>query len=107
MGDQPHGYRISEVGLLSPALRAEYQTRMNAVGTVYVKGRKNYLYEEDVYYGADVKEGENWGIPVSKRFVYPSFDAAVNNLETVRMGFSVGVVEIAKRMSEQIHAALK
>ena len=42
-----------------------------------------------------------------EKFAYPSFDVVLTNLESVQGAFSTGVREIAKRMSEQIHSAVK
>jgi hypothetical protein len=65
------------------------------------------LYSESIYFGVDAKEGKKWAIMADARFGYPSFDVVLTNLESVQGAFSTGVREIAKRMSEQIHEAVR
>ena len=67
----------------------------------------NIRVSESIYFGVDAKEGKKWAIMADEKFAYPSFDVVLTNLESVQGAFSTGVREIAKRMSEQIHSAVK
>lgn len=98
---------FSEIGIYSPPWSINYVPRVNATGIVFVKGHRDYLYEETIYFGADAREGKKWAITADEKFAYPNFDFVLNNLESVKGGFSTGVREVAKRMAEQIHAAVK
>ena len=63
--------------------------------------RLTYLYEADIYYGADAKNGKEWAIAADKKFAYPSFDAVISNIDDVRSAFATGALEISKRMSHK------
>jgi hypothetical protein len=41
------------------------------------------------------------------KFAYPSFEAVMSHLDEIRSSFSIGALEIAKRMSEQIADSAK
>ena len=98
---------FSEVGLLSPRLSTQYVPRLNASGVVFVRGHRDYLYDETIYYGADAREGKRGTIVADAKFAYLDFDFVLNNLSSVLGAFSAGAREVAKRMSEQIHEAVK
>jgi hypothetical protein len=94
---------ISEVGLYSSTLSNNYIPRVNASGKLFVKGREENVYEEEIDYGVDAKKGKKWAIVSDPKFAYPSFDAVMSNLEDIRTSFGMGILEISKRMAEQIN----
>jgi hypothetical protein len=98
---------FSDVGLESPRGKTEFFQRVNATGMVYVPQNKTYLYEASVYYGIDAKEGKDWAIMADPKHVYPSFEFVLNNLDTARANFKIGVKLVAERLADQIHAAIK
>ncbi len=98
---------FSQVGLYSPPWTIDYLPRVNATAIMFVKGLPDALYYETLYYGADAREGKKWAIVSDEAFTYSDFEVVLKNLDSVRAGFSAGVTEIATRMSEQIHGAIK
>jgi hypothetical protein len=100
---------FAESGLYSPRWTLNYLPRVNASGIVYVTGRADYLNGETRYFGIDAREGKSWAIPADEKFFYPDFEPVLARMDHVRSGFSIssGIDELSKRMSEQIHAALK
>jgi hypothetical protein len=98
---------ISEVGLYSSRMSRNYIPRVNASGTLFVKGRDDSVYDGDIYYGVDAKKGKEWAIVPDAKFAYPSFEAVMSNIDDVRSAFAIGAVEISKRMSEQIYSTVK
>jgi hypothetical protein len=98
---------FTDVGLFSPRSSSNYLPRVNARGVLFVKGREDYLYEEEIYYGVDARNGNKWAIAADPKFAYPSFDAVLSNLDGVRQAFSTGSSEIAKRMVGQVHDSIK
>ncbi|KNZ31224.1 MAG: hypothetical protein AD742_18725 [Methylibium sp. NZG] len=99
--------RFTEVGLSSPVTAHGYLPRVNTVGTLFIKGHSDYLYDEAVYYGVDARKDKSWAILADKRFSYADFDTVMSSLESVRNAFETGVGEISKRMSQQIHDSIK
>lgn len=97
---------FSSVGLVSPASSANYRPRVNMSGIVFVKGSPNYLYEEDVLYGVDAREGKKWAIVADEKLAFPDFEYVLDNLELVRGAFLTGAKAVAQRMADQIHAAV-
>jgi hypothetical protein len=98
---------ISEVGLYSSPTSLNYIPRVNASAKLFVKGRDENVYENEVYYGVDAKKGKEWAIVPDAKFAFPSFDAVMSNIEDVRTAFESGALEISKRMSEQIYNSAK
>ena len=98
---------ISEVGLYSSHLSLNYIPRVNASGKMFVKDQEDNVYDEDIYYGVDAKKGKAWAIVPDAKFAYPSFEAVMSNIADVRFAFSMGTLEISKRMSEQIYNSTK
>jgi hypothetical protein len=98
---------ISEVGLYSSHMSRNYIPRVNASANLFVKGRDESVYENEIDYGVDAKKGKEWAIVPDAKFAYPSFDAVMSNIEDVRTAFEIGASEIGKRMSEQIHDSAK
>lgn len=98
---------LSEVGLYSSHMSLEYIPRVNASGRLFVKGQDDTLYDEDICYGVDAKKDRTWAILPDPQFAYPSFEAVMSHADEIRSAFSIGALEIAKRMSEQISDAAK
>lgn len=94
---------ISEVGLFSSSFSRNYVPRVNASGKLFVKGREDDIYQEDIYYGADAKKGKEWAILPDPKYAYPSIDAVMSNVQEIRAAFAVGIAEISRRMTEQIN----
>lgn len=99
--------QFRDVGLYSPRSSTSYLPRVNARGTLFIKGRDDYLYDQDVYYGVDARPGNSWAIAADEKDAYPTFDAVVANLDDVRRTFAAGATEISRRMSAQIHDSIK
>jgi hypothetical protein len=98
---------LSEVGLYSSPWSRDYIPRVNASGKLFVKGQDDNLYDEDFCYGVDAKKGKEWAILPDSKFAYPSFEAVISHVDEIRSAFSIGALEIAKRMSEQIADSTK
>lgn len=98
---------FSDVGLRSPPSSLSYLPRVNARGIVFRKGHGDYLYDQEIYYGVDAREGNSWAISGDARFAFPDFDAVMGNLDGVHEAFRAGSKEIAIRMAGQVHEALK
>ena len=98
---------ISEVGLISPRSSNDYLPRFNASGVLFVKGRDDYLYEGAIHYGIDARKGESWAIEADPSFAYPNFEAVIAGLDDVRKKFIDSAMLVARRISEQAHAAAK
>ena len=98
---------ISEVGLYSSHMSVDYIPRVNASGRLFVKGREDDVYGEEIDYGVDAKKGKDWAILPDPKFAYRSFDAVMSNIDDVRSAFATGAAEIGKRMSEQIYNSAK
>jgi hypothetical protein len=98
---------IQEVGLYSSHTSAYYIPRFNASGTVFVKGRDDTLYSQDVYYGVDAKKGKSWAIAPDPKFAYRYFDDVLDRFDEVRSAFETGAHEVGKKMSCQIYEAVK
>lgn len=99
--------RFTEVGLFSPRSSNSYLPRVNAQGTLFVKGRNDYLYDQEIYYGVDARSGNTWAIAADQKFAYSSFDSVLVGLDGVREAFSTGSAAVSKRMSEQVHDSIK
>lgn len=99
--------RFTEVGLFSPRSSNSYLPRVNAQGTLFVKGRNDYLYDQEIYYGVDARSGNTWAIAADQKFAYSSFDSVLTNMDAVRQAFSTGSAAIARRMSDQVHDSIK
>jgi len=101
--------RFTNIGLFSSRSSSDYVPRVNALGQLFVntKGKATYLYDEDMYYGADAKNGRSSSIIADARFAYPSFAAVMDSIDGVRQAFETGASEISQRMSMQIHNAIK
>lgn len=93
---------ISEVGLYSSGFSLDYIPRVNAGGKLFVKGQDDNIYNEDIYYGVDARKGKEWAIVPDAKYAYRSFDLVMSNIDELRSAYATGVLEISKRMSEQI-----
>jgi hypothetical protein len=98
---------IQEVGLYSSHTSAYYIPRFNASGAVFVKGRDDTLYSQDVYYGVDAKKGKSWAIAPDPKFAYRYFEDVLDRFDEVRSAFETGADEVGKKMSGQIYEAIK
>jgi hypothetical protein len=98
---------ISEVGLYSSRISLDYIPRVNAGAKLFVKGADDNIYDEDIYYGVDARNGKEWAIVPDAKFAYRSFDLVMTNIDDVRSAFSIGVLQISQRMSEQIYRSTK
>jgi hypothetical protein len=98
---------LSEVGLYSSHMSRNYIPRVNASGKLFVKGQDDNLYDEDICYGVDAKNGKNWAILPDTKFAYPSFEEVMTHADEIRSSFAIGALEIAKRMAEQISDSAK
>jgi hypothetical protein len=94
---------ISEVGLYSSRLSVDYIPRVNAGAKLFIKGREDNIYDEDIYYGVDAKKDKEWAIVPDAKYSYRSFDLVMSNIGDVRAAFATGVLQISRRMSEQIY----
>lgn len=99
--------RFDEVGLFSPRSSTSYLPRVNASGTLFVKGREDYLFEQDVRYGVDARAGKPWAIAAPESVAYPDFESVIGNLGAVLGAFDAGAAEVGKRLSEQVHASIR
>lgn len=99
--------RFTEVGLFSPRSSSNYIPRVNAYGTLVVKGREDYIYDQEIYYGVDSRKGKTWSIESDEKFTYPTFDAVMSRLDEIRNAFDTGAREISKRMSTQVRDSIK
>jgi hypothetical protein len=97
---------ISEVGLYSSHTSVDYVPRVNAGAKLFVKGREDNVYSEDIYYGVDARKGKDWAIVPDPKYAYRSFNAVVSNMDEVRASFTIGVTEIGERMSDQIYRSI-
>lgn len=98
---------ITEVGLYSSHTSAYYVPRVNAAGTMFVKGRDDSILSEDVYYGVDARKGKSWAIAPDPKFSYRYFDDVIARLDEVRDSFEIGAREVGKKLSEHINDAAK
>jgi hypothetical protein len=99
--------QFTQVGLFSPRSSANYIPRVNAYGTMFVKGRTDYLYDQQVYYGVDATSSALWSIPSDPKFAYTSFDSVLSNIDEVQNAFQIGAQAIGKRIAEQVHESIK
>jgi hypothetical protein len=98
---------ISDVGLYSSGISLDYIPRVNAGAKLFFKGADDNIYNEVIYYGVDARKGKEWAIVPDPNFAFRSFDLVMSNIDEVRAAFSTGVVEISRRMSEQICRSTK
>jgi hypothetical protein len=96
---------ISEVGLYSSGFSLDYIPRVNAGGKLFVKGQEDNIYSEDIYYGVDARKGKQWAIVPDAKYAYRSFELVMSNIDELRSAYATGVLEISKRMSDQIFNA--
>jgi hypothetical protein len=54
--------RLTEVGLYSPLSSNRYLPRVNTQANLFVKGRSDYLYDQEILYGVDARSGNAWAI---------------------------------------------
>jgi hypothetical protein len=98
---------FTEVGLYSPRSSDSYLPRINAKGVLFAKGVEDDLYNEEIRYGVDARDGKPWAIAADKIYSFPNFNELMNRLDTVEASFQAGVREISKLLSEQVHVAIK
>jgi|SRR5882757_2979600 len=96
---------ISEVGLYSSGFSLDYIPRVNAGGRLFVKGHEDNIYSEDIYYGVDARKGKEWAIVPDAKYAYRSFELVMSSIDDLRSAYATGVLEISKRMSDQIFNA--
>jgi len=99
--------RFKEVGLFSPRGSVNYLPRVNANGTLFVIGRQDSLYDEDIYYGVDARKGNAWAIDSDEKFAYRTFEAVMANLDEISNAFEVGTREVSRRVSERVRESIK
>ncbi len=99
--------RFTKVGMFSPRSSTSYLPRVNAQGTVFVTGREDDLYDEEITYGVDTSSPTSWAIVADPKFAYPSFEAVLAAIGDVRQVFSTGSEAISRRMARQVHDAVK
>jgi hypothetical protein len=98
---------ISEVGLYSSGFSLDYIPRVNAGGKLFVIGQDDNIYNEDIYYGVDARKGKAWAIVPDPKYAYRSFELVMSNIDELRSAYAAGVLEISRRMSEQIYSSTK
>lgn len=98
---------FTQIGLFSGRTSSRYVPRVDAQGVVYVRHYPDYLYDEEICYGADATRTGSWAIAADPKFAYPSFEFVLDNLDAVRDAFGTAVLAIGDRMADQIHAAIK
>lgn len=93
---------IDEVGLYSSHTSTDYIPRVNINARLFVKGREDNIYGDDLYYGVDAKKGKEWAILPDPKFAYPTFGAVMGNLTSVRSSFQEGTSAIVSKIAQQI-----
>jgi hypothetical protein len=93
---------FTEVGLYSPRSSTDYLPRVNAHAVFLKPGIEDYIYDEDIYYGVDARKGKSWAIEADPAFVYPTFEAAMSNVNEIQGRFEAAAGEIAKRLVGQL-----
>ena len=99
--------RFTAVGLYSPRASNDYLPQVNGHGTLVTPDGKRYVYDAQVYYGADAKAGTDWSVPADRRYAYPTFEAVLADLDGVRSAFETGGREVGARMARQVHAVIQ
>lgn len=99
--------KFDEVGVFSPRSSPQYLPRVNAHGRLYVKGREDDLYDEDVVYGVDARPGKRGEIVGDPAFSYPDFDNLLASQASVQMAFSTGANKICQVMASDVNDAIK
>jgi hypothetical protein len=94
---------IAEVGLYSSGFSLDYIPRVNASGKLFVLGQEDSIYDEGIYYGVDARKGKEWAIVPDPKYAYRSFELVMSNIDDVRSAYAAGVLEISRRMSDQIY----
>jgi len=87
--------RFKEVGLFSPRGSVNYLPQVNARGTLFVIGRQDDLYDEDIYHGVDARKDKTWAIASDEKFAYPTFEAVMTNLDDIRGAFELALARSA------------
>jgi hypothetical protein len=91
-----------DVGLHSPRTRIEYEPRINlVVQLAYPLDEDFYLYDENLYYGADSRGEKYWSIPSDPTHRFRSFDAIVGHPQDVVAAFDAGLVAIARHIGKE------
>jgi hypothetical protein len=98
---------ITGLGMYSSPLSLHYVPRVDAAARVYVKGRKDFLYDEEILYGVDARKGKEWAILPDPKFSYDTFESVMASIDEVRVAFAVGTDEIGKRMVEQLDRSIR
>jgi len=65
------------------------------------------MYNDDIYYGVDAKQGKAWAIVPDPKFEYRTFEDLMSRFDEARSSFSIGIIEISKVMSERLNAAAR
>mgnify|MGYP001325390923 CR=1 FL=1 len=98
--------RFSTVGLYSSRTSTQYVPRVNASGVLVVKGQEDYLYDREIYYGADARAGKSWAIVADEQYAYPTFEAVMSNLDAIRGAFDAASRAIGQRLASQVDEAI-
>jgi hypothetical protein len=99
--------RFTDVGLYSPRSSTRYLPMVQAHGTLFVKGLKDHLYDEDIWYGVNARKGKSWAIEADEKIGFDNFEAVMANVGTIGKVFETGASEISKRLSEQVHESVR
>jgi hypothetical protein len=95
---------FSELGMFSARFALDYVPRVNVGAALVVSGRKDAIYEESVYYGADSRGIQSWSVPADPRFKWSSFSALVEKPEAVVESYDVAVTALARQIAVNIKA---
>ncbi len=98
--------KIVDDGMYSGPVSRNYIPRLNASGKLFAIGHEP-VYDDEVDYGVDAKKGKAWAVLPDAKYAYPSFDLVMANIADIRRAFDTGVLEISRRMSQQICDAIK
>jgi hypothetical protein len=99
--------RFTASGVYSGAFNGTYVPRLNVRGVLYAPNRDDTVYEEDLYYGVDAREGKPWAIVADAKYSYPDFDTLIAGIPDIVSGFESGSQAIADRMVEHIKNTVK
>ena len=55
--------------MYSSHMSTDFLPRVNASGKLFIKGRDDDIYDEEIDYGVDAKKGKAWAIPADPKFL--------------------------------------
>lgn len=99
--------KFTQVGLYSSYTSTAYLPRVNVRGMMYLNGKDDVPYDQEIYYGGDARDGKPWAIASDPQFAIADFQSVLGNLDGVVKMFHAGVAAITDRMSTQIHDSIK